>query len=56
MTKRLQIYKCEICGNIVEVLHEGVGQLVCCGQPMKLQEEKTEEQESCGNSQGWVPP
>jgi len=44
MTKRLQIYKCEICGNIVEVLHEGVGQLVCCGQPMKLQEEKTEEQ------------
>ncbi|MCJ7582023.1 MAG: desulfoferrodoxin FeS4 iron-binding domain-containing protein, partial [Candidatus Aminicenantes bacterium] len=44
MTKRLQIYKCEICGNIVEVLHEGGGQLVCCGQPMKLQEEKTEEQ------------
>ena len=44
MTKRLQIYKCEICGNIVEVLHEGVGQLVCCNQPMKLQEEKTEEQ------------
>jgi len=44
MTKRLQIYKCEICGNIVEVLHEGVGQLACCGQPMKLQEEKTEEQ------------
>jgi len=44
MTKRLQIYKCEICGNIVEVLHEGAGELVCCGQPMKLQEEKTEEQ------------
>jgi superoxide reductase len=36
MTERLQIYKCEICGNIVEVLHEGVGELVCCGQPMKL--------------------
>jgi len=36
MTKRLQIYKCEVCGNIVEVLHEGVGELVCCGQPMKL--------------------
>lgn len=44
MTKRLQVYKCEICGNIVEVLHEGGGELVCCGQPMKLQEEKTEEQ------------
>ncbi len=41
MTKRLQIYKCEICGNIVEVLHEGVGQLVCCGQPMKLYLENT---------------
>lgn len=44
MTKRLQIYKCEICGNIIEVLHEGAGELVCCGQPMNLQEEKTEEQ------------
>ena len=41
MTKRLQIYKCEICGNIVEVLHEGAGELVCCGQPMKLLVENT---------------
>jgi superoxide reductase len=41
MTKRLQIYKCEVCGNIVEVLHEGKGQLVCCNQPMKLMEENT---------------
>ena len=41
MTKRLQIYKCEVCGNIVEVLHEGVGELVCCGQPMALQAENT---------------
>lgn len=40
-TQRLQIYKCEVCGNIVEVLHEGKGQLVCCGQPMKLYEENT---------------
>ncbi|MGC8736101.1 MAG: desulfoferrodoxin FeS4 iron-binding domain-containing protein, partial [Dissulfurimicrobium sp.] len=39
MTKRLQIYKCEICGNMVEMVHDGVGQLVCCGQPMKLMEE-----------------
>ncbi|MDL1970243.1 MAG: desulfoferrodoxin [Candidatus Desulfofervidaceae bacterium] len=41
MTKRLQIYKCEVCGNIVEVLHEGKGELVCCDQPMKLYEENT---------------
>ncbi len=41
MTARLQIYKCEVCGNIVEVLHEGAGALVCCGQPMKLYEENT---------------
>jgi len=36
MTERQQIYKCEVCGNIVEVLHAGAGKLVCCGQPMKL--------------------
>ncbi len=41
MTERLQIYKCEICGNIVEVLHTGAGTLVCCGQPMKLLTENT---------------
>lgn len=41
MTEKLQIYKCEICGNIVEVLHPGAGQLVCCGQPMKLLVENT---------------
>ncbi len=40
-TKQLEVYKCEICGNIVEVLHEGKGELVCCGQPMKLQVENT---------------
>lgn len=41
MTKRSQVYKCEKCGNIVEVLHEGVGQLVCCNEPMKLMEANT---------------
>ena len=41
MTKKLQIYKCNTCGNIVEVLHEGGGELVCCGEPMKLLDEKT---------------
>jgi len=43
VTERLQVYKCDICGNIVEVLHSGVGQLVCCGQPMRLLEEQREE-------------
>lgn len=43
MTKLRQVYKCNVCGNITEVLHEGVGELVCCGQPMQLQEEKTED-------------
>ena len=37
MTEKKQIYKCEVCGNIVEVLHSGVGELVCCGKPMVLQ-------------------
>jgi len=35
MAKKLGIYKCMVCGNIVEVLHAGAGELVCCGQPMK---------------------
>jgi superoxide reductase len=43
MTEKNQIYKCSICGNIVEVLHPGAGQLVCCGQPMELLKEKTED-------------
>ncbi len=41
MTQKNQVYKCEVCGNIVEVLHEGAGELVCCGKPMKLMEEDT---------------
>ena len=44
MTKRHQVYKCNICGNIVEVLHEGGGTLVCCGQDMVLFEEKKEDE------------
>jgi superoxide reductase len=36
MSKLNEIYKCELCGNIVEVLHAGNGELVCCGKPMKL--------------------
>jgi len=41
MAERLQVYKCELCGNIVEVLTGGDGELVCCGQPMNLLDEKT---------------
>ena len=36
MAERLQVYRCEICGNIVEVFHGGKGELVCCNQPMKM--------------------
>ena len=41
MTKIKEVYKCGICGNIVEVVHESAGILVCCGQPMTLQVENT---------------
>ena len=41
MTKRSELYKCEICGNIVEILHTGATALVCCGQEMKLLDENT---------------
>jgi len=39
MTKKLEIYKCEGCGNIVEMIHDGPGELLCCGSPMKLYSE-----------------
>lgn len=38
-----EIYKCNICGNIVEIVHGGKGELVCCGEPMEKQEPKTED-------------
>jgi len=41
MAERLQFYKCEVCGNVVEVYDGGAGKLVCCGQPMELLEAKT---------------
>jgi superoxide reductase len=41
MAKQLEVYKCSVCGNIVEVLHGGPGELVCCGQPMALLTENT---------------
>lgn len=41
MAEKLQVYKCEKCGNIVEVLHGGGGELVCCGEAMILMTENT---------------
>ena len=41
MTNRGQVWKCNVCGNIVEVLHEGADALVCCGQPMVLMKENS---------------
>lgn len=43
MTKLNQIYKCNICGNIVEIAHTGTGILVCCNKEMQLLKENTEE-------------
>ena len=43
MTEKLQVYKCDRCGNIVELIESGKGNLVCCHVPMTLQEPKTED-------------
>ncbi len=40
-TAKLQVYKCSVCGNVVEVIHTGAGTLVCCGKPMDLLTENT---------------
>jgi superoxide reductase len=37
MTQVGEVYKCEICGNVVEVKENGGGKLVCCGEPMEKQ-------------------
>ena len=41
MAEKLEVYKCDLCGNMVEVLHGGGGELVCCGEAMKLLVENT---------------
>lgn len=46
MTQKNQIYKCAVCGNVVEVLHPAAGELVCCGQPMVLLLEKKSDEGS----------
>jgi superoxide reductase len=44
MTQKKKIYKCNFCGNVVEVLHSGVGELVCCGQPMEKMNAKSQDE------------
>lgn len=44
MVERSQVYKCNVCGNIVAVLHAGGGELVCCGQPMQLLDPKSQDE------------
>ena len=39
MAMKLQVFKCNVCGHMVEVIHEGGGTLTCCDQPMQLMEE-----------------
>ena len=41
MASKLQVYRCEVCGHVVEVLHSGAGTLTCCDQPMKQLKENT---------------
>lgn len=43
MTQLRELYRCEVCGNIVEIAHEGAPALVCCGKPMVKLEAKTED-------------
>ncbi len=44
MTERLQIYKCNVCGNIAEIINSGNGELVCCSVPMEQLKEQTNDE------------
>ena len=44
MTEKNQIYKCNVCGNVIGVLTAATGELVCCGKPMELLQEKNDEE------------
>ena len=41
MALKLRFYRCKVCGNIVQVLIDGAGELVCCGEEMMLLEPKS---------------
>ncbi|MCD7878743.1 MAG: desulfoferrodoxin FeS4 iron-binding domain-containing protein [Candidatus Gastranaerophilales bacterium] len=45
MSELMQLYKCNVCGNIIEIINPGAGQLVCCSVPMELLPEKYEDEE-----------
>lgn len=45
MSEKMEIYKCNVCGNVVEVINSGVGQLVCCSLPMELLSEHKNDDE-----------
>ena len=47
MAEKGKVYRCELCGNIVSVLHQGEGTLVCCGQNMTKLDEKSMTHPSC---------
>ena len=51
MTKVREIYRCQICGNVVEVVNPGAV-LSCCGEPMKLMKENTSDGAKCGKCLG----
>ena len=55
MIERLDLYRCEICGNLVEVILAGGGELVCCGQPMHKLEGKNEEEAPAFHQSEAVP-
>jgi superoxide reductase len=44
MTQLRELYRCEICANVVEIAHEGATSLVCCGQPMGKLDAKTQDE------------
>ncbi len=44
MSQLKQVYRCNVCGHIIEIVNPGAGQLVCCGQPMELLSEKIQDE------------
>lgn len=44
MTEIDQVYHCSICSNAVKIIEAGEGQLVCCGEPMEIIEDDSEEE------------
>jgi superoxide reductase len=48
MAKKGEVYKCEVCGNLVAVIQGGNGDLVCCGEDMQLVNESEAEEVMAG--------